>query len=400
MLLLRLGERLGPICHWGADMRLDTGATPIMPLDWAGETEVAPPTFLRFPNLAGVEPSAVAGIWQHLVDGLSEQIALVDENWTILVVNRSWAIIGELYGHSSLVAGANYLEFCRKMAADGLEIARDVVHGIEQIIAGERESFQLVYRARAPELGRDHQLCVNRFEVGGHKFTSITRYDVTRLIELRRLREDFSNSVIVSQAEERRRMGREIHDSTMQLMVCLDMKIGQLKRTCDIGGSGEILEEMRQLLAETQHEIRSISYLAHPPQFDTMDLAEALRALAEGFGRRTNLDIRFEIVGQPRMPSTVAEGAVYRIVQEALSNVHRHARAKHAVVRLSQRRGLTHVIVADDGVGMPDVVELGVGMSGMRSRLAELGGRLCIRSSPLRGTAVIASVPAQRLAAA
>ena len=195
-------------------------------------------------------------------------------------------------------------------------------------------------------------------------------------------------------------MGREIHDSTMQLMVCLDMKIGQLKRTCDIGGSGEILEEMRQLLAETQHEIRSISYLAHPPQFDTMDLAEALRALAEGFGRRTNLDIRFEIVGQPRMPSTVAEGAVYRIVQEALSNVHRHARAKHAVVRLSQRRGLTHVIVADDGVGMPDVVELGVGMSGMRSRLAELGGRLCIRSSPLRGTAVIASVPAQRLAAA
>jgi len=380
-------------------MRLDTGATPIRPLDWTGEAEVAPPTFLRFANLDTAEPSAVADMWQHVVDGLTEQIALLDENWTILVVNRSWASIAELYGHSALVVGSNYLEFCQKLAADGLEIARDVVRGVEQIIAGERESFQLVYRARAPEMGRDHQLCVNRFEVGGRKFASITRYDVTRLIELRRLREDFSNSVIVGQAEERRRMGREIHDSTMQLMVCLDMKIGQLKRSCNIDGSSEILEEMQQLLAETQHEIRSISYLAHPPQFDTMDLAEALRALAEGFGHRTGLDIRFEIIGEPRMPSTVAEGAVYRIVQEALSNVHRHARAKHVVVRLSQRRGLTHVVIADDGIGMPDIVHLGVGMSGMRSRLAELGGRLCIRSNR-HGTAVIASVPAQRLAAA
>jgi len=281
------------------------------------------------------------------------------------------------------------------MADSGLDIAIDVVRGIEEIIAGKRSSFQLVYRASDPEIGHEHQLCVNRFKVAGRKFASVTRYDVTRLAELRRLREDFSKSVLLSQADERRRIGREIHDSTMQLMACLDMKIGQFERSSPTAAQGALIEEMRELVTETQQAIRSISYLIHPPLLGKLTLPEALMELVEGFSRRTGLDVKFEAVGEAQMCNPAAEGAAYRIVQEALSNVHRHSNARRATVRLSQREAITHIVIADDGTGMPDYVRSGVGLAGMRSRLSELGGRLFIRSrSP--GTAVIASIPVKR----
>ena len=376
-------------------MKLGSGITTTPHFASASGEEIIPPTVLAPIELSENCAAGFSEIWQHVVDGLGEEIAVLDENWTIMAVNRSWARVAELYGHFALVAGTNYLQFCRSMAADGLEVARQVVDGIEQIDAGSRNSFELIYRASQPEVGNAHRLCVRRFEAEGRTFASITRYDVTRQIELRKLREDFSNSVIVGQAEERQRMGRELHDSTMQLMVCLSMKIGQLRRAEQIGDTAPILAEMDELLAETQQEIRSISYLAHPPLLGKLTLPEALQALVEGFGRRTGLDVEFQTVGDPQTCCPAAEGAIYRIVQEALSNVHRHSKARHAKVRLSSKGDVTHAVIADDGIGMPKVISSGVGLGGMRSRLSEIGGRLSIRSQ-MPGTAVIASVPATR----
>jgi two-component system NarL family sensor kinase len=376
----------------GSDMKLGTKADQ---LKWEDAEQAAPPPPLQCLDFASTQPAALLDTWQHVVDGLTEQIALLDQDWTILVVNQSWANVAELYGHFALVPGTDYLQFCREMADGGLDVARDVVAGIEKIIAGKSNSFQLVYQASDPEIGHEHQLCVNRFEVGGRMFSSITRYDITRLVELRRLREDFSKSVLLSQADERRRIGREIHDSTMQLMVCLDMKIGQFERSGPTAAQGSLIDEMRELVTEAQQAIRSISYLIHPPLLGKLTLPEALMELVEGFSRRTGLDVKFETVGEAQMYCPAAEEAAYRIVQEALSNVHRHSNARHATVRLSQRGAITHVVIADDGTGMPDHVRSGVGLAGMRSRLSELGGRLFIRSrSP--GTAVIASIPVKR----
>jgi two-component system, NarL family, sensor kinase len=360
--------------------------------------DALPPAFIAKPqqwaclHLTDDRPTEV---WQHIIDGLTEQVALLDEYWTIVCVNRSWAKAAEMYGHFDLMAGSNYLHFCRAESEKGMACARDTLAGVEQIIQGERSSFRIVYRPDDRVQGHDFQVCINRFEVGGKKFASVTRYDVTELLELRRLRENFSDSVIRGQAEERRRMGREIHDSTMQLMACIGMKIGQLSETCQTPDCNSILEEMRQLVDETQLEIRSIAYLAHPPLLDKMTLREALKALAEGFGRRTMLNVEFEVFGDPQFCCPAAEGAIYRIAQEALSNVHRHSKATQANVRLCQGKAMTHVVVADNGIGLPGVIPTGVGLSGMRSRLSELGGRLLIRSrSP--GTAVIASVPTRR----
>jgi two-component system, NarL family, sensor kinase len=335
-------------------------------------------------------------IWQSLVNGLPEQIALLDSDWNIVVVNESWTRTAELYGLFALMPGTNYLDFCQTKAIEGHTPAQDTIDGLSDIMSGKTNSFRIVYNGSERWKGHDFQVCVNRFNVGDRTYASVTRYDVTELLELRRLREEFSDSVMRGQAEERRRLGREIHDSTMQLLAGLGLLIAVFRRRCDTSECYPILDEMDELLSEAQKEIRSISYLAHPPLLDKMALGDALKSLVEGFSRRTDLPVTFEVSGDPQFCCPAAEGALYRVVQEALSNVHRHSKASAASVLLRQGRTMTHVVIADNGVGMPAHVCAGVGLSGMRARLSELGGRLFVYSSRTPGTAVIASVPCKR----
>ena len=346
------------------------------------------------------EPSPLIDIWQHVADGLTEQVALLDENWIILAVNRAWTKTSELYGDGAFVPGTSYLEPISMLADGGLEVARHVVAGIEQIDAGSSHTVELVYHGSPPEEGHVYQLSINRFDAGGRRLSSVVRYDVTRLFELRKLREDFSHSVIVHQAEERQRIARELHDSTTQLLACMGMAVGQLRRVSSISELPSILDELEQLLAETQKEIRSISFLAHPPSLGKLTLPEALDSLVDGFARRTGFDVEFQMVGEWPAECTAGAGAIYRIVQEALSNIHRHSKAARAKVQLTGTEKMVHVVISDDGVGMPDVINSGVGLAGMRSRLAELGGRLTIWSGLPKGTAVIASVPVIRMMSA
>jgi signal transduction histidine kinase len=206
------------------------------------------------------------------------------------------------------------------------------------------------------------------------------------------MREGFSHSLIESQDLERRRIAREVHDSTMQSLAGLGLSIGQLKRSRRFGAVDEIIEEMEQLLGEAQSELRAISFLAHPPQLSDVGIRTALRQLAEGFGRRTGLRITVGGDEAPLNLSPGAEVAIYRLVQEALSNIHRHAHATDAAVSLIQRAASLHVVVADNGKGMPVDILRGVGLSSMKERIREVGGRLTFRrGSP--GTTLIATVP-------
>src|SRR6187401_2934399 len=106
-------------------MELDTGITPSPQINGTDDTEAPVPPLLASLDPATNQPAAFAEMWQHVIDGLTEQIALLDEDWNILVVNRSWAKVVELYGHFALIPGTDYLQFCREMAAGGLRAAID-----------------------------------------------------------------------------------------------------------------------------------------------------------------------------------------------------------------------------------------------------------------------------------
>lgn len=333
-----------------------------------------------------------AEIFQQIINGLPEQIALVDDQWVILAANPAWIRTAELYGYDALRPGTNYLEFCADRAKEGHTPAKIVADGIREMERTGRDSFRFTYHGRDRWEGHSFQICINRFDIAGRRYATTTRYEVTELVHLREMRAEFSHSLIEHQAEERRRMAREVHDSTMQLLAGMGLSLGQLKRSRHSKATGDIVEEIEQMLGEAQRELRAISYLAHAPLVSELGLSRALRQLAGGFGRRTGLnivlDLNDELILQPAV-----EVAVYRLVQEALSNVHRHARATEVTVTLQQRRSILHVVVADNGIGMPAKVKRGVGLSSMRDRIEELGGRLMVsRANP--GTVLIGSVPA------
>ena len=344
--------------------------------------------------LATIGQPVFVDVFQQIINGLPEQIALLDESWHILAVNDAWTKTAALYGYFALCPGANYFEFLSEKAAEGHATAGVVVDGIRTMEERGEDDFRFLYQGSDRWEGHSFQLCVHRMEIAGRTFATVTRYDVSELVQLRQLREGFSLNLIEGQAEERRRMAREIHDSTMQLLAGLGLALGQLKRARKNREAIDIVAEMEQLLGEAQGEIRAISYLAHPPMLKNMGLAEALRMLVEGYGRRAGLRVTLNIAPDIKVEWEAAEVAMYRIVQEALSNIHRHARATDVAVAVHRRRSMFHAIIVDNGIGMPSEVTQGVGLASMRARLAELGGRLTVRHA-MPGTMLVASLPAR-----
>ena len=329
--------------------------------------------------------------FQQVINGLPEQIALVDEHWDILAVNSAWIRTAALYGYSELQPGSNYLDFCRARAAEGHKPAGLAVDGILKMEREGEDSFHYVYHGKDRWEGHSFQLRVHRLQISGRRLATITRYDVTELVGLRQMREGFSQSILEGQADERRRIAREIHDSTQQLLVGIGLALGELRRTEVHDSALGVVGAIEDLLNDVQNEIRAISYLAHPPLLKELGLSEALTVLANGFGRRAGLNVSVHVDPAAAGFPAVA-GALYRFVQEALSNVHHHARATEASIGIFVRRSMIHAVVVDNGIGMPEHVQLGVGVPSMRSRLVELGGRMAMRRrSP--GTALIASLP-------
>lgn len=346
------------------------------------------------PLAGNVQPFADA--FQKIVNGLPEQIALLDEDWRILVVNEAWVKTAALYGFHALGRGTDYFRFCRDRAAEGHHSAAAVANGIASMIQDKQDSYRLTYSGSDRWEGHEFLLCINRVEMGSRRLASVTRYDVTELVKLRRMREEFSSSLIQGQNDERRRIAREIHDSTMQLLASIGLALGALKRTHEPDHASNIVTEIEGLLAETQREIRSISYLAHPPLLDELGLPKAVETMVDGYCRRTGLKLRFRSELGDGPVWRTAEAALYRVVQESLSNVHRHAHATEAAVGLFLRRSMIHAVVVDNGWGFPASIAPGVGLLSMRERIEELGGRLTIRAQH-PGTAILASLPIKPL---
>ena len=345
-----------------------------------------------------LEPQAAgaAETLQQLIDDLPEQIALLDQNCTILAVNRAWRQTVAEHGYQTLEPGCNYRDFCNAMAAEGYPPAVEARAGLNDICSGKRDSWELIYNGRDNWSRRDFRIAFHRMQVGEKRMISVTRLDVTELVELRRAREEVGQSIMETQGIERQRLARELHDSTAQSLVAVSLLLGRLKHQAG-EESLALVNELEGLVGEAQQEIRSISYLAHPPALSDLGLLGAMKCLVGGFGRRTNLLATFDVIGDPVPLSPAAESTLYRIVQEGLSNVHRHAAATRVRVLLCFRSSMTHLIISDDGTGVSDrtlaeLARTGVGIASMRARLSELGGRLSIRRL-LPGIAVAVSLP-------
>ncbi len=203
------------------------------------------------------------------------------------------------------------------------------------------------------------------------------------------------------QDEERRRIARELHDSVGQLLAAIGMNIGivraQAHKLDDKGARA--VNDNYMLVEQVTREIRTISHLLHPPLLDMAGLASAIRWYVDGFSERSKIKVELEIPADfGRLPSEI-EIAVFRIVQECLTNIHRHSGSATAAIRIQQEGDQLILEVRDSGKGISAEKQRelttstrgGVGFSGMRERLKLLGGKLEIQSGE-SGTVVSATV--------
>jgi signal transduction histidine kinase len=202
--------------------------------------------------------------------------------------------------------------------------------------------------------------------------------------------------------EERRQIARELHDSVGQLLAALSMNLVAVQRQADkLDSAGaRAVSENGAMVEQISREIRTISHLLHPPLLDVAGLASALRWYVDGFSERSNIKVNLDIPEEFGRLSEEMEIAIFRMVQECLTNIHRHSGGTSAAIRVYEEDHRIRVEVQDEGKGMPVEKQLqisssgqsGVGFRGMRERLRQLGGTLEIQSSG-RGTTVTALLP-------
>lgn len=216
----------------------------------------------------------------------------------------------------------------------------------------------------------------------------------------RNLRE-LSARLMQLQDDERRRIARELHDSVGQTLAALAMNLGLARNDLErLTKIAEALNDSENLVRQMSTEVRTISHLLHPPLLDEAGLSSALRWYVNGFAQRSGIKVDLDLPDDFRRLPGEMETAIFRVVQESLTNIHRHSDSPAAKIVLRQHKCEILVKIEDNGKGIPaeKLEEMasagtpGVGIRGMRERLRQLGGSLKIESGE-RGTLVTVLLP-------
>lgn len=226
------------------------------------------------------------------------------------------------------------------------------------------------------------------------------------LLHSEQLRE-LSIRLMTTQDEERRRIAREMHDSAGQTMAMLSMNLAQI---CDQFGDtnpklGELATQARNLAKELEQEIRTTSYLLHPPMLDELGLRAALFWYVEGLAQRGAIQVSLAVAEFDRLPADL-ELTIFRIVQECLTNIHRHSKSKTAQINVLIESGTFAIEVRDfgEGISAQNLAKIrkgagGVGLRGIRERLRPYAGEIKIDSQKGSGTVIRITLPYERPAA-
>ncbi len=262
-------------------------------------------------------------------------------------------------------------------------ILRDMTAWVqsEEELRRARDELEARVRERTAELEHANQAL--QAEIGERRFAE----ESLRLL---------SGQLLRLQDEERRRLVRELHDGATQNLMALSMNLSAVRETVPPGTNGHnAFAECLKLVDESLEEIRTISFLLHPPLLETMGLSCALPNYVQGFSGRSGILVNLDMPADLGRLGRDVEITLYRIVQEALSNVHRHSRSRTARITLSPGLDSVTLEVADQGCGLPhspDGHRLGVGITGMRERVRLLGGSLELKSGNL-GTTIRVVLP-------
>lgn len=331
------------------------------------------------------------------------QVAVVDGWWNILTVNSAWTERALHSGRGDrLKVGANLKQYIQDTVELNPETAKAILEGMQMIETRTQNQFAHHYRGTSDEA--HYQFTIDCFEVGGRRYATVARVNVTEIYDLRAQTVKLSSNLMRAQAnlmraqeEERRRVAAALHDTAAQHLVGVNLGLARLREISKDPKVVAVAEELSGLLDEFHREIRGVTYVMHPPEIQRRGLHEAIRLLCQGFARRTGLDIALRIYGEDRRRGTAVETAIFRLLQEALTNIQKHAGAKYVRIRLGSRAKSFVIVIQDDGVGLPmdwGRRLVGVGLPAMQRRIEDLGGCLHLETRRHgKGTTVAALIP-------
>jgi len=341
--------------------------------------------------------------YRLMVETIDEGAATLADDGTVLYANRSFAEIFEVPLEKFIGAPLNNFVF----GEDRELLATLIADANMNIVRGEIRLDSHMQRPRTIRL----TLSPVR-EQGGHTICVVAT-ELTELIETNealRVSEvslrQLSARLLKLQDEERRRIARDLHDTTGQKIAVLSMSLDRLAKLVDTRkvDVNDALTESRDVVGKIGEEIRTLSYLLHPPLLDECGLASAVLWYAEGFKKRSGIHLNVSIDEELVRLTTDAETALFRVLQESLTNVHRYSGSPSAEIRIFQSPSKVHLEIVDHGKGVKAGTErpsfagfagaptLGVGIPGMRERIRQLGGQLEVEFSN-EGTRVYATLP-------
>ena len=338
--------------------------------------------------------------YRLMIETIDEGAASLADDGTVLYANRSFAEIFDVPLEKFIGAPLNDFVF----GEDRELLAHLIADANINIVRGE---IRLDSHRQRP---RTIRLTLSPVREQGVHTICVVATELTELIETNealRVSElslrQLSARLLKLQDEERRRIARDLHDTTGQKIAVLSMTLDRLAKLVDTRKADvkDALAESRDVVGKIGEEIRTLSYLLHPPLLDECGLASAVLWYAEGFKKRSGIDLRVSIDEELVRLTSDAETALFRVLQESLTNVHRYSGSPSAEIRIFQSASKVFLEIVDHGKGVKTGTErpafagaptLGVGIPGMRERIRQLGGQLEVEFNN-DGTRVYASLP-------
>jgi signal transduction histidine kinase len=338
---------------------------------------------------------------------MKDHIVVLNKAGQILSANSSWFEFARKNDVSSLKLiseGVNYLEVCRRASDDTDETAQKALGGIEEVLSGSQEHFALEYPCHSPSMQRWFLMNVIPFkgEKGGavvaHTDISSRKKAEKSLIESQKEARLLTRKLLKAQESERALLARELHDDITQRLAILNIEVDELEMKHP-SVSRSLKKKLRKIgndLGALSSDVHMISRQLHPSILYDLGLVKAVKIESNNFSRiygiapTLNLDSTIKDV-----PKETAI-CIYRILQEGLKNIGKHARATHVQVRLYREKNFICLLLKDNGIGFElnsGVETAGIGLASMAERARMINAEYSIESEPGKGTAIKLKTP-------
>jgi signal transduction histidine kinase len=359
--------------------RVDSGARQIPEASFdIAESELGP-------SGSEVDQAFLRAMLARGLDAWPGRVAILDTDGGVLLANRVW--------RKAQLAdqGTNYLDTCETPALRTL---------VKRVLDGRSRHASLRHCGVEQDTRKQYRTQVVRMDHHGTAWILISHEDITESESVRRAFVALADQLTNLQEQERQRIARELHDSTAQHLAIVALQLARLSQASSFSPAGKrIMAEISALLHQAQDELRTFTYLLHPPELDGQGFKAAVESLVAGFSERAGLQHRCRIAAAVDLASNEIQRSVFRVLQEALTNVYRHARARRILVLITVDEEI-RLYIKDDGRGLSNRaspegrVTFGVGVLGMQARMHLLGGTVEVRNAN-RGTVVSAVAPFQ-----